>query len=69
MTQDKPDRRIFVFQLDILVETSQVEIQLPEISWLECPLLQLDGDHLKLVYVAPGTGAWAEATWWAFKKK
>ena len=32
-------------------------------------ILQLDGDHLKLVYVAPGTGAWKEATWWAFKKK
>ena len=32
-------------------------------------ILQLDGNHLKLVYVAPGTGAWAEATWWAFKKK
>ena len=32
-------------------------------------ILQLDGDHLKLVYAAPGTGGWAEATWWAFKKK
>lgn len=32
-------------------------------------ILQLDDSHLKLVYAAPGTGAWGEATWWAFKKK
>lgn len=32
-------------------------------------IMQLDGDHLKLIYAAPGTGAWGEATWWAFKKK
>ena len=32
-------------------------------------ILQLDNDHLKLIYAAPGTGGWAEATWWAFKKK
>ena len=32
-------------------------------------ILQLDNDHLKLIYAAPGTGSWSEATWWAFKKK
>ena len=32
-------------------------------------IMQLNGDHLKLVYAAPGTGGWSEATWWAFKKK
>ena len=32
-------------------------------------ILQLDNDHLKLMYAAPGTGGWGEATWWAFKKK
>lgn len=32
-------------------------------------IMQLDGDHLKLIYVAPGTASWSEATWWAFKKK
>jgi len=32
-------------------------------------IMQLDGDHLKLIYAAPGTGGWGEATWWAFKKK
>jgi len=32
-------------------------------------ILQLDEDHLKLMYAAPGTGGWGEATWWAFKKK
>ena len=32
-------------------------------------IMQLDDDHLKLIYAAPGTGGWAEATWWAFKKK
>ncbi len=24
---------------------------------------------IKLVYAAPGTVGWGEATWWAFKKK
>ena len=32
-------------------------------------IMQLNGDKLKLIYVAEGTGAWSEATWWAFKKK
>ena len=32
-------------------------------------IMQLDEDHLKLIYAAPGTGGWGEATWWAFKKK
>ena len=32
-------------------------------------IMQLDGSHLKLIYAAPGTGSWSEATWWAFKKK
>ena len=32
-------------------------------------IMQLDNDHLKLIYAAPGTGGWGEATWWAFKKK
>ncbi len=32
-------------------------------------ILQLDSDHMKLVYAAPGTGGWGEATWWAFKAK
>ena len=32
-------------------------------------IIQLDASHLKLIYAAPGTGGWAEATWWAFKKK
>ena len=32
-------------------------------------ILQLDVNHLKLVYPQSGTGSWKEATWWAFKKK
>ena len=32
-------------------------------------IMQLDGSHMKLIYAAPGTGSWSEATWWAFKKK
>lgn len=49
-----------------------------EINWRKnnrpaCPtdfeIMQLNGDHLKLIYAAPGTGGWGEATWWAFKKK
>ena len=32
-------------------------------------ILQLDEDHLKLVYPRIGAGSWTEATWWAFKKK
>ncbi len=32
-------------------------------------IMQLDGDHLKLIYAAPGTSSWGEATWWAFKAK
>jgi hypothetical protein len=32
-------------------------------------IMQLDENHLKLIYAAPGTGGWGEATWWAFKKK
>jgi len=38
-----------------------------------CPttfeIMQLDSDHLKLIYPQAGTGGWTEATWWAFKKK
>jgi hypothetical protein len=30
-------------------------------------ILQLDANHLKLMYAAPGTTGWGEATWWAFK--
>jgi hypothetical protein len=32
-------------------------------------IMQLDADHIKLIYAAPGTGSWSEATWWAFKAK
>ena len=32
-------------------------------------IMKLDADHLQLIYAAPGTGGWGEATWWAFKKK
>ena len=32
-------------------------------------VLQLDVNHLKLVYAQPGTGSWTEATWWAFKSE
>ncbi len=32
-------------------------------------IMQLDGSKMKLIYAAPGTGSWSEATWWAFKKK
>ncbi len=35
----------------------------------EFEIMQLDANHLKLLYVAPGTGSWQEATWWAFKAK
>jgi hypothetical protein len=32
-------------------------------------IMQLDADHLKLIYVSPDTPSWTEATWWAFKAK
>ena len=32
-------------------------------------ILELTDSKIKLVYAAPGTGGWGEATWWAFKKK
>lgn len=32
-------------------------------------IMQLDANHLKLIYVAEGTGSWSEATWWAFKSE
>jgi hypothetical protein len=32
-------------------------------------IMQLDEDHLKLIYTAAGRASWEEATWWAFKKK
>lgn len=32
-------------------------------------IMQLNGDHLKLIYAAPDVAGWGEATWWAFKKK
>ena len=32
-------------------------------------IIELTSDNLKLIYAAPGTGGWGEATWWAFKKK
>ena len=32
-------------------------------------IMQLDENHMKLVYPQEGTGGWNEATWWAFKKK
>ncbi len=30
-------------------------------------IMKLDASHLQLIYAAPGTGGWSEATWWAFK--
>lgn len=32
-------------------------------------LMQIDEDHMKLIFAEPGTGSWSEATWWAFKAK
>lgn len=32
-------------------------------------IMQLDDEHLKLVFAEKGTGSWGEATWWAFKAK
>lgn len=32
-------------------------------------VMQLDVNHLKLIYAADGTGSWSEATWWAFKSE
>ena len=32
-------------------------------------IMQLDANHLRLIYAAPGTAGWGEATWWAFKAK
>ena len=49
-----------------------------EINWKKnkrpaCPtefeIMQLDINHLKLIYAKPGTGGWGEATWWAFKSE
>lgn len=38
-----------------------------------CPttfeIMQLDADHMKLIYPQKDAGSWGEATWWAFKKK
>ena len=30
-------------------------------------ILQLDANHMKLMYPQAGVGGWGEATWWAFK--
>ncbi len=35
----------------------------------EFEIMQLDANHLKLIYATEGTGSWKEATWWAFKAK
>lgn len=32
-------------------------------------IMQLNSEHLKLIYAPKGTGSWSEATWWAFKAK
>ncbi len=32
-------------------------------------IMKLDASHLQLIYAAPNTGNWSEATWWAFKAK
>ena len=32
-------------------------------------IMKATNDQLQLIYAAPGTGGWGEATWWAFKKK
>lgn len=32
-------------------------------------IMQIDADHMKLIYAPAGTGSWSECTWWAFKKK
>ena len=32
-------------------------------------IMKLDADHMQLIYAAPNTGSWSEATWWAFKAK
>lgn len=45
----------------------------PNVKPTEFEILQLDSDHMKLIYpigAETGTaGGWSEATWWAFKKK
>ncbi len=33
----------------------------------EFEIVKLDASHLQLIYAAPGTAGWGEATWWAFK--
>ncbi len=35
----------------------------------EFEILKATDNQLQLIYAAPGTGGWGEATWWAFKKK
>ena len=35
----------------------------------EFEILKATEDQLQLIYAAPGTAGWGEATWWAFKKK
>ena len=32
-------------------------------------IMKATDSQLQLIYAAPGTGSWSEATWWAFKKK
>ena len=32
-------------------------------------IMELNGNHLKLIYAPEGTASWGEATWWAFKAK
>ena len=32
-------------------------------------IMELNGNHLKLIYAPKGTASWGEATWWAFKAK
>ena len=32
-------------------------------------IMQLDNNHLKLIYATSETGSWSEATWWAFKSE
>lgn len=55
---------LFPFQMNYWKENHD-GVNLPT----DFDVLQLDADHLKLVYASPGTPSWVEASYWAFKAK
>ncbi len=60
---------LFPFQINAYKDDDGNLIKGKILTPTEFEVMQLDDEHLKLVFAEKNTGNWGEATWWAFKAK